>query len=266
MGGVSDAGPVRIALLGAFRVVVGDREVPADGWPGRRAAELVALLALAEGRRLQREQVVEALWPHLAPEAGAANLRKAAHQARQVLGREDGVVLAGGRVALLPTAEVDLDRFLLLAGRAVRSGDARAAADAADACTGELLPDHRYEEWVQGPREQVRSRYVEVLRLAGRWARLVEVEPADEHAHQQLVREALRAGDRHGAIRRYGRLRTALQTELGVAPGRRSRALYEECVAGLGPAATAFVGRQVELARAGAALRGTGALAVRGPG
>lgn len=265
MCGVSAAAPVRIALFGALRVVVGDREVPADGWPGRRAAELVALLALAEGRRLQREQVVEALWPHLAPEAGAANLRKAAHQARQVLGREDGVVLAGGRVALLPTAEVDLDRFLLLARRAVRSGDARAAADAADTCTGELLPDHRYEEWVQGPREHVRSRYVEVLRLAGRWAELVEVEPADEHAHQQLVREALRAGDRHGAIRRYGRLRTALQTELGVAPGRRSRALYEECVAGLGPAATAFVGRQVELARAGAALRGTGALAVRGP-
>ncbi|WP_205346811.1 ATP-binding protein [Pseudonocardia broussonetiae] len=263
-----DAGPVRIALLGAFRVVVGDREVPADGWPGRRAAELVALLALAERRRLQREQVVEALWPHLAPAAGAANLRKAAHQARQVLGREDGVVLAGGRVALLPSAEVDLDRFLLLAADAVRSGDARAAGAAADACTGELLPEYRYEEWVQDPRERVRARHVEVLRLAGRWARLVEVEPADEHAHQELVRAALRAGDRHGAIRWYGRLRTALQSELGVAPGPRSRALYEECVAGLGPAATAFVGRQVELARAGAALGDAadpGALAVRGP-
>ena len=268
MSRVADAaGPVRIALLGGLRVAVGDREVPADGWPGRRAAELVALLALAGQHRLQRDQVVEALWPHLTPQAGAANLRKAAHQARQALGRDDAVVLAGGRVALLPSAEVDVDRFRRLAAAAVRSGDPADAAAAADACTGELLPDARYEEWAQAPREQVRALHVEVLRLAGRWARLVEVDPTDERAYRELMRAALRDGDRHAAIRWYGRLRTTLEGELGVAPDPRSRALYEECVAGMGPAATAFVGRQVELARAAVALRSEepGALVVRGP-
>ena len=97
--------------------------------------------------------------------------------------------------------------------------------------------------------------HVEVLRLAVQWRRLVEVEPCDEEAHQELMRIALRAGNRHAAIRWYGRLRTNLERELGLAPGRRSHALYEECVAGLGPAGTAFVGRQVELARATIALR-----------
>jgi hypothetical protein len=106
-----------------------------------------------------------------------------------------------------------------------------------------------------------------VLRLAGQWRRLVEVEPSDEEAHQELMRAALRDGNRHAAIRWYGRLRTNLGRELGLAPGGRSRALYEECVAGLGPAATPFVGRQVELARAAAALRAEepGAFAIRGP-
>ena len=94
---------VRIELLGDFRVVVGNCEVRGDSWPGRRAAELVQLLALATNRRLQRDQVIEALWPHLTPQAGAANLRKAAHQARQALGREDAVVLGGGRVVLFPS-------------------------------------------------------------------------------------------------------------------------------------------------------------------
>ncbi len=271
IGAVADAvgptGRVRIQLLGAFRVVVGDREVDRDVWPGRRAAELVQLLALAGHRRLQRDQAIEALWPHLTPAAGAANLRKAAHQARRVLGREDAVVLGGGRVALLPAAEVDAERFCRLAETALRSRSPTAAAAAAEACTGELLPDARYAEWAQAPRERVHALHVDVLRLAGQWLRLVEVEPADEQAHQELMREALRSGNRHAAIRWYGRLRTSLERELGLAPGRRSRALYEECVAGLGPVPTAFVGRQVELARAAVALRRAepGVLVVRGP-
>ena len=261
---------VRIEVLGTFRVVVDGHEVAPDAWPGRRAAELVQLLALAEHRRLQRDQVIEALWPHLAPAAGAANLRKSAHQARQVLGRPDAVVLGGGRVALLPAAGVDVEvdavLFCRLAESALRSRSPAAAAAAVGAYAGELLPDARYEEWTQGFRARVRALHVEVLRLAGRWRQLVEVEPTDEQAHQELMRVALRAGHRHAAIRWYGRLRTSLERELGLAPGPRSQALYEECVAGLGTASTAYVGRQVELARAAVALRTeSGALVVRGP-
>jgi len=90
-------GGVQIELLGAFSVVVDGCEVAADEWPGRRAVELVQLLALADPhRRLTRDQVIEGLWPTLAVEAGAANLRKAAHHARQALGSPDAVELRGG--------------------------------------------------------------------------------------------------------------------------------------------------------------------------
>jgi len=271
MSGVtSDAGRVRVALLGAFRVDVGDREV--SEWPGRRSTELVALLALTEHHRLQRDQVTEALWPHLSPEAGAANLRKAAHHARQALGRDDAVVLAGGRVELLPGADIDVDveRFTRAAAAALRAQDPQLAVLAAEMCAGTLLPDALYEDWNQTAREHLRGLHVQVLRLAARWRQLVEIDPLDERAYQELMQEALRAGNRHAAIRWYGRLRTNLERELGLAPGERSQELYEECVAGLGLAATAFVGRQVELARATVALRSgatgaTGALAIRGP-
>jgi DNA-binding SARP family transcriptional activator len=97
-------GQVRVELLGAFRVVVDGMGFADTVWPSRRSAELVQLVALSERRCLQREQVIEALWAHLELEAGAANLRKAAHHARQALNREDAVVLSGGRVALFPSA------------------------------------------------------------------------------------------------------------------------------------------------------------------
>jgi hypothetical protein len=67
-------GSVEIQLLGRFEVKVDGRSLPASAWRHRRAAGLVKLLALASGHWEHREQVIEALWPHLPPEGGKRNL------------------------------------------------------------------------------------------------------------------------------------------------------------------------------------------------
>lgn len=266
-------GVVRIDLLGRFPVVIGERATQPGGWPMRRAAELVQLLALSDNHRRPREQVVDALWPHLGPEAGAANLRKAAHHARQALGDPEAVVLRGGQVALFPgqVVRTDVEGFESAAKEALRRSDPHTCAEVARSYTGDLLPEAVYEEWTQARREHLRSRYLELLRSSGAWERLIEVDPADESAHRELMRTALEAGNRHAAIRWYGRLRGTLETELGVRPSGETEALYEECIAGLRPAEHAVVGRQVELAHLHAALLSAAqaeltALVLRGPG
>jgi DNA-binding SARP family transcriptional activator len=263
---------VRIEMLGGFRVLVSGEEVAGDAWPGRRAAELVQLLALSDGHRLVRDQVIEALWPHLDAAAGAANLRKAAHHARRALPHPDAIVLRGGHVELSPTTavETDAELFEALAEAALANGDREAWEAAAAAYGGDLLPDSRYEEWTQTARERLHSQYVELLRRAGEWERLIEVEPTDEPACRELMRRELEAGSRPAAIRWYGRLRTALRRELGIPPSKETAAIYDECVAGLEVAEPALVGRELELAQATAALRSDpgavpAALAVRGP-
>jgi DNA-binding SARP family transcriptional activator/tetratricopeptide (TPR) repeat protein len=266
------SGHVRVELLGVFRVSVGGRAVAETAWPGRRSAELVQLLALADRHRLARDQVIEALWPHLGPDAGAANLRKAAHHARRAVCRRDAVVLSGGRVMLFPSCQVetDVECFEREAGLALRSRDRAACAEAASGYPGDLLPESLYEEWTQARRRHLRSLHAGLLRLSEQWDRLVEVEPSDEAAYRELMRAELAEGNRHAAIRWYGRLRTAQERELGMPPSPESQALYEECVAGFNPVATDFVGRQAELARVAATLRSAergdiGALVVRGP-
>jgi DNA-binding SARP family transcriptional activator/tetratricopeptide (TPR) repeat protein len=272
MASEAQDGGVRVELLGRFRVAISGAEVVADEWPGRRAAELVQLLALANGHRLTRDQVVEALWPHLEVEAGAANLRKAAHYARQALASSDAVVLRSGQVTLFPSrlVETDAGHFDAQAGAALASGDAAACADAASAYTGDLLPEALYEEWTQAPRERLRSRYVELLRRSGQWERLLEVEQTDEPAYRELMRRELAAGSRPAAIRWYGRLRNALRRELGILPSADTEAIYDECVARLEITEPPFVGRQLELARVTALLRSEpggelDAIVVRGP-
>jgi DNA-binding SARP family transcriptional activator len=264
-------GLVRLEMLGGFRVLLGGRAVAQDGWPARRAAELVQLLALADGHRRLRDHVIEALWPRLDADAGAANLRKAAHHARQALGNHDAVVLRGGLVALFPShqVETDVDRFESAASVAMGVGDPMACAEVASSYTGDLLPDALYEEWTQVRREHLRSLYRHLLGRSGQWERLVEADPIEEFAYRELMKAALCAGNRHSAIRWYGRLCTALEHEVGMLPGPETIALYEECVAGLRPAQRAVIGRQVELAHVKAALRSAargevGALVVRG--
>ena len=100
------------------------------------------LLALANSHHLLRYQVVEALWSRLEPDAGSANLRKAAHHARQILGDPDAVVLRGGRVALFPShrVETDVESFECAAQAALRDADPATCAEVAASYAGDLLP------------------------------------------------------------------------------------------------------------------------------
>jgi DNA-binding SARP family transcriptional activator/tetratricopeptide (TPR) repeat protein len=203
------------------------------------------------------EQVVEALWPHLDPDAGSANLRKAAHHARQFVGQPDALVLRGGRVLLLPEGSVDCDavRFEQAADDALARGDTQACKAAAQLYGGDLLPDARYEPWTEPPRQRLRDKYLRLLRRAGDLERLVREDPTDEAAHLQLMREELAAGRRSSALRWYGHLRDHLQQVLGLRPGPQAQALYRECVSGMEGSMPRFVGRALELVRVLALLR-----------
>ena len=98
-----------VRLLGRFEVAVDARRVGASAWEHRRAEDLVKLLALSPGHRLTRDEVVEALWPHLGAKAGVANLHKAAYYARKALGWQEGIVVRHGVVALAPEHRVETD-------------------------------------------------------------------------------------------------------------------------------------------------------------
>ncbi|HUP53151.1 MAG TPA: AAA family ATPase [Longimicrobiales bacterium] len=263
---------VEIRLLGAFRVAIAGTEVSAGAWAGRRSVELVELLALAPARRLIRDRVIDALWPHLDAKAGAANLRKAAHHARRALGDPDAIVLKGGQVSLFPErfVVIDLALFEERAVAALADGDAERCAEVAAEHGGELLPESLYEEWTELPRQRLRSTYLELLRASGQWSKVVELEPTDERAYRELMREALEQGARPTAIRWYGRLESVLKRELGVSPNEETERLYDECITGLETAAPEFVGRHVELARITDVMRAgpegrIGCVSIRGP-
>ena len=219
--GRSERDPLKrleLRLLGGFEVRVDGTSVPTASLTGR-ARDLVKLLALTPEHRLPRERTVECLWPQLDAEAGLSNLHKAAHHARRALKDAGAVVLREGQVMLAPDVQVETD-----VARFEATGDLELYG-------GELLPEDRYADWAEERRAQVRSRYFEGLRAAGRWEDLAAADPADEPAQRAVMRARLAAGDRAGATRAFERLREALAS-LSLEPSVETLALHARIAGG----------------------------------
>jgi DNA-binding SARP family transcriptional activator len=217
-----------VRLLGRFEVSADGRVVPVDAWRSRRAADLVKVLALAPSQAMHREQIMALLWPELGEEPAGANLRKAVHYARRAMGSDEAIRSGSGLLSLWDgQAEVDAVRFLTAADAALASGDRDQCAHAADLYAGEPLPADRYEPWAAEPRRRLRERLLAVLKGAGLWQRVLDLDPTDERSHRELMRAYLRNGERRDAIRQFERLRDVLREHVGVGPDPETIALYE---------------------------------------
>jgi DNA-binding SARP family transcriptional activator len=245
---MGESAALRIELLDGFRVVVDGRPVPDEAWRRSKAAAVVKLLALASGRRLQREQAMDVLWPALDPAAAAANLRKALHYARRAAGDGVGFIVSNGDVLSLPAERlsVDVDAWHAAAALARRTGDPSAYSAAVELYGAGLLPDDRYEEWAASRRAELDAEFAALLEeLAGLLEsrgeieealraseRLVELEPLREQGHLLVIRLHALAGRRAEALRRYEHLSRLLESEFGIEPSAEAQRLYEEIRAG----------------------------------
>jgi DNA-binding SARP family transcriptional activator len=203
---------LRIWLLGGFRVSVGSRSIGEQEWHLRKAQSLLKLLALAPGHRLHREQAMELVWPDLHPEAALNNLHYALHVARRTLdpsapassAASRYLHLRGEQLILCPDRLlwVDVEAFEEAAATARHALEPAAFRAAIDLYSGELLPEDRYEPWVEERRAELRGLYLSLLlALAALYeerkefelgieavGRVVAVEPTHEGAHVELMR------------------------------------------------------------------------------
>jgi predicted ATPase len=144
----------RIELLGGFSAVVDSRPVPDGAWRLKKARELVKLLALTPQHRLHREQAMDAFWREKSPDAAANNLHQALHVARRVLG-PGAIELRNELLHLSADVAVDVDEFERAALDARRADTPAAYRAALALYGGELLPENRYEEWVETRRDEL---------------------------------------------------------------------------------------------------------------
>ncbi|HEX7170917.1 MAG TPA: BTAD domain-containing putative transcriptional regulator, partial [Rubrobacter sp.] len=156
--------------------------------------------------------------------------------------------LEDGSLALCPGGElwVDVEAFEAAATTARRSRDPAAHRVALELYTGELLPDDRYEEWVETRRRELGGKFHSALiDLAGLYGdrgeygrgvetlqRSLTVEPTNEEAHAGLMGQYALSGRQQEALAQYEQLSKVLRENFGTQPGASTRRLRDEIAAG----------------------------------
>ncbi len=147
--------PLRVVLLGGFRVERAGETVPDPVWTEPAAKALTKLLATHPSHTLHRRQVIATLWPGADAGAGLHNFGRALRVARLVFepglrsGETSAYLRLRGEMLALDTNHVtiDADRFQQLAEVALRAGSYSGYETALAAYGGELLPEDRDEHW-----------------------------------------------------------------------------------------------------------------------
>ncbi|NNJ11718.1 tetratricopeptide repeat protein [Chloroflexales bacterium ZM16-3] len=248
---------LRVQTLGAFQVWRGAQEIDARAWQRDKARQLFQLLVTRRGRWLQREEIVDLLWPQLGREAAGRDfkvalnaLNKALEPSRAADTPAAYIARDGSAYRLRPEADLWLDCAVFadactegLGMLDVGSADEGVAAltRALGLYAGGYLPDTAYEDWAAAERERLRAVF---LRAADRLAAaLVELGQNDvalevcrrilaedscwERAYRLQMLVHARQGNRPQALRCYQRCADTLDAELGLPPARATRELHE---------------------------------------
>jgi SARP family transcriptional regulator, regulator of embCAB operon len=230
----------RIQLCGKFVLELDGRRIDSK-LPSRQGRLLFAYLALNRERTVNRDELIDALWPYTMPAAAPSALTVLVSKLRSALGPQ---MLSGRgelRLNLPPDARVDVEDALAAvheAQSAVALGDWRRAwgpgLRAQFIARRRLLPEHD-APWLDSWRQRlddVLDRALEAyaasclgiggteLPGAERAARtLLERSPLRETGYALLMDALAAQGNLGDAMRIYDRARTTLGQELGIAPG-----------------------------------------------
>ena len=242
---------LHIQLLGAFRLVSGETPVTSVDVP--RLQSLLAYLVLHRVAPQPRAHLAYLMWPDSTDAQALTNLRNAVHRLRHTLPDADaflhvtrqGLQWQAARPDVSWTLDVqDFERALTEADEAERVQDLRATCQAltraVEVYRGDLLPSC-YDEWIIPERDRLRQAFLRALeRLIGLLERereyataismaqrLLRLDPLHEATYRQLMDLYAASGDRASALRTYHACTTVLERELGAAPSRATREVYE---------------------------------------
>ncbi len=233
---------LHVCVLGDFALYRGRERVSPALLKQRQAGELLRLLLISPGRRLSREQVIDALWQDKSPAAAINIFHQTTSALRHALEPDlpskfpsRYLLVEEGQVCLRlpPGSQVDYEQFEVH----LRRDEWR---EAINLWKGEPFYLDRYKDWAALKREELTQGYLRALlclareELAGDNAeraleacqRILQTDPWHEQAALLAMHACLKMNNRSGALRIYLNLERRLQDDLGIAPQDELRQLY----------------------------------------
>jgi ATP/maltotriose-dependent transcriptional regulator MalT/DNA-binding SARP family transcriptional activator len=248
---------LRVQVLGSFRTRRGTQEIDSRAWQREKARHLFQFLLLERGRLLEREVIVDKLWPHLSPPAAIRDFKVALNALNKAIEPDRPpdapyafVLREGTAYGIRPHADIWVDavEFERLATEGLQSAthaprEALAALQAAmQLYSDDYLPEAIYEDWTTTERERLSALYLRavetlsVILLAQKQydevidacQRILARDRCWERAYRLLMRAYTERGNRAQALRTYRQCVEALRDELAVPPSPETTALFRQ--------------------------------------
>jgi DNA-binding SARP family transcriptional activator len=224
---------------GRVRFRIGDREV-AGSSVRRKVLALTCFLLSRPEMSSARDQVLEALWPDLAPEVAVNSLNQTLYFLRRVFEPQYDEDLSPGYVhhdsdilwfdrELVRSRSVECRRLL----RALpKHPSPEQVEQLADLYEGRFSLDFEYEEWASSHRDLLHASYLEVIEHAviadiesghhDRGIRLarraLDIDSSAENIEVALLRLYRLSGAHSAAAEQYAHYASVLRDELGIEP------------------------------------------------
>jgi DNA-binding SARP family transcriptional activator/predicted ATPase len=242
-----------ISLLGNLCVTLDGQ--PITGFKSNKDRALLAYLAIESDHPHRREVLAGLLWPEWPDRDALSNLRFTLSSLRKVICDQQAappyLLISRDTLQLNPASDIwlDVSAFNQLLED---SNDISAAEDniekALSLYQGSFLEGFSisdcpaFEEWVLLTRQKLVRKFTSVLHTiasqnesngnypqAEKYVRqLLELQPWDEIAHQQMMRILADTGQRSAALAQYQFCCRTLKSELDVAPSQETTDLYEQ--------------------------------------
>ena len=235
-----------LRMFGPMSVVVGDRRLGPRDFGGRKAKQVLEILAL-ENRLVSKDQLAASLWDDSAPRDAEGCLEHYVSLLRRQLrtgrGRGPAIVRTEPGGYRLDSEHVWIDVAAVDAIEATCGDSAdRALVESALALMrGDLLEDEPFAEWALPARSRYRERKVRLACAAGDlalrerdfdaavdWAQTAAATDAlNEASHRCLMLAHYARGERGAALRTFAALQRALVDEMGVDAMRATTSLHK---------------------------------------
>jgi len=242
-----------ISLLGPIQVTLDGQ--PITGFKSNKVRALLAYLAMEAHKPHRRETLAGLLWPDWPEREALGNLRYTLSDLRRSIGDRTAdppfLIISRDSIQFNLASDhwFDVAAFLESVGVEKSQPDfIEEHEKAADLYRGSFLEGFSvddspaFDEWALLTRERLarqaltslhaladsyedQGEYEKVQSLA--W-RMLELEPWDEAAHQQLMCVMALSGQRSAALAQYESCRRLLKEELGVDPSDETKKLYEQ--------------------------------------
>jgi DNA-binding SARP family transcriptional activator len=230
---------VYVTDLGRVRVSVGELEIP-GGSIRRKVLALLVYLLTRPQLTAAREEVMDALWPDIDPDAAANSLNQTLYFLRRVFEPEYNEDTSPGYLRqesdlvfldqdLVRTASTDCQALISLLDRAP-------SPDLVDRLSlmylGKFAADFGYEDWAADYRNWLHVSYLQIMEnaitrdiAAGKFARGVvlarralEVDPRLDTLGLSLLKLLKGGGAHSAAAEQYQRYAALLRDEIGIEP------------------------------------------------